>query len=85
MTDNSDADDILSWEMEGLETLRRKSDQAQISAHVEAQAPDRDSPLSLAGGISVTHTFTIESHVTRLPSFSGFVSTENRLSKADVT
>ncbi|KAI3551315.1 integral membrane protein [Colletotrichum filicis] len=40
MTDNSDADDSLSWEMEGLETLRRKSDQAQISAHAEAQAPD---------------------------------------------
>ncbi|KAK1457842.1 integral membrane protein [Colletotrichum melonis] len=84
MTDNSDADDSLSWEMKGLETLRRKSDQAQISAHAEAQAPDSVSPLSLGGGISVTHTFTIESHVTRLPSFSGFVSTDNQPSKADV-
>ncbi|KAG7045162.1 integral membrane protein [Colletotrichum scovillei] len=84
MTDNSDVDDSLGWEMEGLETLRRKSDQAQISAHAEAQAPDRVSPLSLGGGISVTHTFTIESHVTRLPSFSGFVSTDNQPSKADV-
>ncbi|KXH53387.1 integral membrane protein [Colletotrichum nymphaeae SA-01] len=84
MTDNSDADDSLSREMEGLETLRRKSDQAQISAHAEAQAPDRVSPLSLGGGISVTHTFTIESHVTRLPSFSGFVSTDNQPSKADI-
>ncbi|KAK1623398.1 hypothetical protein BDP81DRAFT_454508 [Colletotrichum phormii] len=84
MTDNSDADDSLSWELEDLETLRRKSDQAQISAHAEAQAPDRVSPLSLGGGISVTHTFTIESHVTRLPSFSGFVSTDVQPSKADV-
>ncbi|KAK1671864.1 hypothetical protein BDP55DRAFT_635493 [Colletotrichum godetiae] len=83
-TDNSDADDSLSWELEGFETLRRKSDQAQISAHAEAQVPDRISPLSLGGGISVKHTFTIESHVTRLPSFSGFVTTDNQPSKTDV-
>ncbi|KXH65738.1 integral membrane protein [Colletotrichum salicis] len=84
MTDNSDADDSLSWELEGLETLRRKSDQAQISAHAEAQAPDRVSLISFGGGISVTHTFTIESHVTRLPSFSTFVPTDNQPRKTDV-